>query len=88
MAGNEDSRLSKEKEDEIREIVRKEMIENGFDANGTESRKKNIQRFHFVDRMIASYSNLTVNIGRAVAWVLVAALMGAVWLGIKMKVLQ
>lgn len=88
MAGSDDNLFSYAQREEIREIVRKTIIEVGLDANGSETRAKNIQRMQFIDWAMYKFNNLSVNVGRAVTFAIVTALLGLVWLGFKTKILS
>lgn len=72
----------------IKSIIRSTLVEQGFDANGPETRKCNIARMKFVDEMMHKFDRLTINIGRAVTYGIIAAILGALWIGFKTKILS
>ena len=83
-----DHSLTDEQIAEIKGIVRQSLIEYGFEANGPETRKANIARTHFVDKMMSRFDSLSMNVGRAIVYALITAFLGLVWLGFKTKLLS
>lgn len=88
MAGNNENHFSDAQREEIKELVRVAMIENGFGANGPETREKNIKRTQFIDNMMERFDNISVNVGRAITYAIITALLALLWLGFKTKILS
>jgi hypothetical protein len=83
MAGNSDNKFSDDQREEIKNVAREEMLNQGIPVNGDHTREENIKRFQWIDRMRKWHDSAATWIGRAIIWGLMLVFVG--WMGSKIQ---